>query len=229
MLRLDFCPREAATFACKAWHYSRSMPSGRLVTIGAWEGRAFIGAVVFGRGASSEIASPFNVRQDEICELCRVALGHHVAPSSQIVARAVRLLRRQSPGLRVIVSYADPAHGHFGILYQACGWLFLGTTNAESLIRLNGRIFHPRTVGSRYRTRAIDWLQANVATDAAHFRTPPKFRYVLPLDDAMRQQLAARVRSYPKRPKEQAPASSPAGLARATRSRPLHPRDSARV
>src|SRR5262245_40412013 len=109
-LRLDFCPRLAADFACGKDHYSGSMPSGRLVTIGAWEHERFVGAVVFGRGASSEIGTPFALQQSEVCELCRVALGAHIAPTSKIVALAVRLLRRQSPGLRLIVSYADPEH-----------------------------------------------------------------------------------------------------------------------
>jgi hypothetical protein len=197
-LRLDFCTREAATFAVKCWHYSRSMPAGRLVCVGAYEAGAFAGAIVFGRGASSEIHSPFGLQQSEVCELCRVALGPHHTPTSRIVSIAVRLLRRQSPGLRLIVSYADPEHGHHGGIYGAMNWLFIGRTNAESLIRLNGRLLHPRTVGSRYRTRSIDWLRDHVAADAAHVRTLPKFRYALPLDADMRQQLLPRVQPYPK-------------------------------
>jgi hypothetical protein len=198
-LRLDFCAREAATFAVKAWHYSRAMPSGRLVTIGVWEDDVFVGCVIFGRGASSEIGSPFGLQQSQVCELTRVALGPHRTPTSRIVAIAVRLLRRQSPGVRLIVSYADPEHGHVGILYRSMNWLYLGTTHRESLIRLNGKVTHSRTVTSRYGTRAIDWLRANVAADAGHVRTAPKFRYCLPLDDAMRAQVQPRVQPYPQR------------------------------
>mgnify|MGYP005809965063 CR=1 FL=1 len=200
-LFLATCGRQAASYACRRWHYSHSMPAGRLVCVGAWEAGRYVGAVVFGRGASSEIGSPFQLRQDAIAELCRVALDRHTAPTSQVVSIAVRLLRRFCPGLRLIVSYADPEHGHVGTLYQACGWLYIGRTNSESLIRLNGCLLHPRTVASRYRTRSIDWLRAHVAADAAHVRTLPKFRYALPLDDAMRRQLEARREPYPKRAK----------------------------
>ena len=220
-LRLDFCSRNAALFAVLAWHYSRTLPAGRLVCVGVWENGRFVGVVIFGRGASSEIGSPFGLRQSEVCELTRVALGPHHAPTSQIVALAVRLLRRQSPGLRLIVSYADPEHGHVGILYQSMNWAFIGTTNRESLIRVNGRLFHPRTVASRYRTRSIDWLREHVAPDAGHVRTLPKFRYALPLDNAMRQQLAPRVRPNPTRPKVAGSCSNPAGLDGATPIRPL--------
>ncbi len=199
-LRLDFCSRDAALWSVKAHHYSRSLPAGRLVCIGAWEDGAFIGCLVFGRGASSEIASPFQLRQSEVVELCRIALSAHQAPVSRILSIAIRLLRKQSPNLRAIVSYSDPEHGHDGRgVYAAAGWMFIGCTNRESLIRLNGRLLHPRTVASRYRTRSIDWLRAHVAADAAHVRTQAKFRYVLPLDAAMRAYLAPRVRPYPKR------------------------------
>jgi hypothetical protein len=221
-LRLDFCSREAATFAVKAWHYSHSMPAGRLVCVGVWEFDLYIGCLVFGRGASSKIASPFGLRQDQICELCRIALSAHHAHVSRILSIAIRLLRKQSPNLRAIISYSDPGHGHDGRgVYAAAGWMFIGSTNAESLIRLKGHLLHPRTVASRYRTRSIEWLREHVATDAAHVRTLPKFRYAMPLDAVMRRQLAPRVQPYPKRPKEQAPAH-PAGLAGATPSRPLH-------
>ena len=174
------------------------MPAGRLVCVGAWEAGAFVGAVVFGRGASSEIASPFGLQQSEVCELCRVALGQHQTPTSRMVSIAVRLLRQQSPGLRLIVSHAGPEHGHHGGIYAAMNWLVIGTTNRESLIRLNGRLLHPRTVASRYRTRSIDWLREHVAADAAHLRTAPKFRYAMALDAGMRRQLSARVQPYPK-------------------------------
>src|SRR5205085_1155370 len=131
-----------------------------LVCIGAWESDRYIGCLVFGRGASSEIASPFGLRQDQICELCRIALSAHHAPVSRILSIAIRLLRKRSPNLRAIMSYADPEHGHSGRgVYAASGWMFIGCTNRESLIRLNGRLFHPRTVASRYGTRAIHWLQ----------------------------------------------------------------------
>ena len=194
------CARAAATYATRRWHYSRTMPAGRLFCVGVWESGTFIGALVFGRGASSEIGSPFGLRQDQICELCRIALAQHETPVSRILSITIKLLRKQSPNLKAVVSYADPQHSHTGRgVYAASGWAFIGTTNAESLIRLNGRLFHPRSVTSRYRTRAIDWLRQHVAPDAAHVRTPPKFRYITVFDDELRRQLVARVRPYPRR------------------------------
>src|SRR5688572_27900813 len=108
------------------WHYSRRMPRCKLAKIGAWEDGRFIGAVVFGRGATPNIGSPFGLDQTEVCELVRVALRDHRAPVSQIMAEARRKLRETSPGLRVIVSFADTAQDHHGGIYQADNWIYLG-------------------------------------------------------------------------------------------------------
>ena len=200
----DFAGRDEMAFWVHRRHYSRSLPASKLVGVGFRESGRSIGVVIFGRGASSKIHSPFNVEQDAVCELTRVALGPHVTPTSRIVALAIKLLRKQSPNLRLLISFADPmqygpsGRPHVGIIYQACGWWFIGMTNAESLIRLAGKLYHPRTISSRYHTRSIDWLRQHVAADAAHVRTLPKFRYALPLDAGMRQQLAPRVQPYPK-------------------------------
>jgi hypothetical protein len=42
------------------------------------------------------------------------------------------------PGIRLIVSYADLNHGHFGKIYQASNWVFVGETGHEAGIVLFG-------------------------------------------------------------------------------------------
>ena len=42
-LRLDWCDQKAARYAVEMWHYSRSMPSSKLVRVGVWEGGRFVG------------------------------------------------------------------------------------------------------------------------------------------------------------------------------------------
>jgi hypothetical protein len=221
-LHLAWCSHDAASFAVRAWHYSRSIPTGKLVRVGVWEDGRFIGAVLFSRGNSPHIGSPYALQQIEVCELTRVALGPHQAATSRIVAIALRLLRRQSPGLRLIVSFADPRHGHHGGIYQAAGWLYVGLTGRECVIRLHGRLIHPRSVSSRWGCRRIAWLRQNVDATVDRVVTAPKHKYLFPFDSDLRAQLVSLVRPYPKRPKEQAPALSLAGLDGAIPIRPLH-------
>ena len=125
-LRLDYCSHEAARYAVMHWHYSRSVPAGKLVKIGVWEFAEFIGCVIFSYGANRNLAKSLKLRQMEVCELTRVALQKgHKAQVSRVLAISLRLLKRQSPGVRVVISYADSDQGHLGVIYQASNWLYV--------------------------------------------------------------------------------------------------------
>jgi hypothetical protein len=184
-LRLDWCARAAAQYAVMHWHYSRSMPAGKLACVGAWEGDRYIGAVMFGRGANRNAGKPYACDVTEIAELVRVALDRHEAPTSRIVAIAVRMLRKQSPGVRLLFSYADPVQSHHGGIYQAMGWIYVGTSRPQADV--NGE--HKRSASGR----------RGSLKGATFTATIPKHKYLLPLDDAMRAQIAPLARPYPKR------------------------------
>lgn len=201
-LRLDWCDHAAAKYAVQRWHYSRAMPGGKLSKVGVWEGGEFVGVVIFGRGATPHIGSPYGLPQTQICELVRVALRRHQWPVSRILAIAVRMLKRANPGLRLIVSFADTKQGHHGGIYQAAGWTYAGSSGQRRL-RVHGRVVHPRSMGSKYGVggQSIAWLRANVDAHAEDIRDPDKHRYLMPLDADMRRQIAALAQPYPKRPK----------------------------
>ena len=199
-LRVDWCDHKAAEFAVMHWHYSKRMPSGKLVKIGAWENDKFIGCVIFGMGATPEIGKEFRLTQFEMCELVRVALTKHITQTSQIVACAISMLRQQSPKLRMIVSFADTAQNHHGGIYQATNWLYSGAKEYHAY-RVKGIVTHPRTLGTRYGVggQSVDWLRANVDPKAERITMMAKHRYLYPLDRAMRKQIAPLAKPYPKR------------------------------
>src|SRR2546422_940116 len=70
-LRLDYCSHEAARYAVMHWHYSRSVPAGKLVKIGVWETGEFIGCLIFSYGANRNLAKSVGLTQMEVCELTR--------------------------------------------------------------------------------------------------------------------------------------------------------------
>lgn len=232
MLRLDFCSHEAATFACKAWHYSRSMPCPPHVRLGVWEADRFVGVVVFARGANKSIGAPYGLQATEVAELARIALRDHVTPVSRIIAVAVAMLRRHAPGLRLLVSYADPQQQHVGVVYQAANWLYLGATPPSRVfVDGRGRRWHPRMVSTTGTKRVFGKPRRVVRiADCTVEQTPGKFRYVLPLDDDMRARLAPLAQAYPKR--ERSAESGTAATSRRGRidtTRSLHPVEGAHV
>lgn len=149
-LHLAPCGHDAAVFATTHWHYSKSMPSGKILKFGVWEYGKFIGVVLFSRGANNNIGAPFGLSQIEVCELTRVALTGHRSPVTKIISVAIILLRKTNPGLRLIISYADPEQGHEGVIYRAGNWVYLGRTKPQSKIQIGNKVVHKRTIVSKF-------------------------------------------------------------------------------
>jgi len=209
-LRIDWATHAAAKYACENWHYSKCLPVGKLVKVGAWESGKFIGVVLFGRGANNNMLKPFGLEQDEGCELVRIALTSHATPVSRIAAQAMRFLKRQSDGLRLIVSYADPEAGHHGGIYQAGNWLYTGPSSAAIKVFYKGKWSHKKTVDDAGVSQTL----------LPKKKVPGKHRYLMPLDAEMKARIMPLAKPYPKRAKDQA-ASYPDALGGETPTRAL--------
>lgn len=198
-LKVDFCSYQAAKFAVEHWHYSKTMPKSKLNMFGVWENDTFIGSVVYGVGATADMVKQFGLDKWEGCELVRVALTAHKSPVSQIVAKTFGLLTKHNQGLRLLVSYADPEHGHAGGIYQAMNWIYTGLTMASDEYIVNGKRWH----GRAFRASKPDHLTTKQYLDLVGnyqiVKGSSKYRYVYPLDRAMRRQIAPLAKPYPKR------------------------------
>jgi hypothetical protein len=195
-LRLDWCGYDAAKYAVEHWHYSQSMPLGKMVKIGVWEDSQFIGAVLFARGSTPTLGNPYGLEQTQVCELVRIALKEHKAPVSKIGTIAIKMLKKQSTDLRLIVSFADTFHNHHGGIYQAMNWIYTGQTVKARQWFVDGEWKHNREVtsgafGGAHLYKGYQSLPSR--------ELPPKHRYLYPLDDAMRKQIEPLRKPYPKR------------------------------
>jgi hypothetical protein len=203
-LRIDWCSHEAAAYAVTHWHYSKSLPVPPLVKVGVWEDAQFIGCVIFSRGANRNLLAPYGLEQTEGCELVRVALAKHRTPVTRIVAIAMKFLKARSPGLRLIVSFADPEEGHHGGIYQGGNWLYVGQSgNSVEYIDPHGRKWHPRMVSKNGVKKVFGQYRRVVRQDQCKaVERAGKHRYLMPLDDVMRAQIQHLARPYPKRAKQ---------------------------
>jgi hypothetical protein len=202
-LRLDWCSHQAAKYAVEHWHYSRSLPTPPLVKVGVWEDERYIGCVLFSRGANNNIGKAFGLASTEVAELTRIALTTHKTPVSRIARVAMLFLREQSSGLRLVISYADPSHDHHGGIYQAGNWTYLGQSPASTeYVGPDGKQWHGRMVSATGRKHVYGQSRAVWRHDQC---TPVivagKHKYAMPLDDAMRAQIAPLAKPYPKRPR----------------------------
>jgi hypothetical protein len=209
-LRIDWATHEAAKYAVETWHYSKCLPAGKLVKVGAWEDGKFIGVVLFGRGANHNMSKPYGLGQDQCVELVRVALTNHFTHVSKIMSLAIKFLKKTNEGIRLVVSYADLDHGHHGGIYQATNWIYEGVFNqgARQGFIINGRLRHNKSVHSLGVKQSLVEVKKHLDQNAKEVFTKGKHKYLMPLDEDMRQRIMPLAKPYPKRVKK-AMASSP--------------------
>ena len=195
-LKIDWATYEAAKYACLHWHYSHSVPAGKTVKFGVWEDGLFIGVIIFSRGTCGHIFNRFSIPITEGCELTRVALNKHKTQVSRIISIAIKLLKRKSPGMRIIVSFAAKSENHHGGIYQAGGWIYDGESQFKQEYMINGRRISDRTISGGVRAGRIR------RADLVKIPTETKHRYFMPLDDEMRKRIEPLRKPYPKRPKQ---------------------------
>lgn len=182
-LVVDFVGHKAAKYACRRWHYSKCLPASKIVKIGVWENGQFIGCVLYSYGATPMLCRSYNLPQTDVVELSRIALDTHVTPISKIIKISLIKLKQNSPKLKLVISFADPAQGHVGIIYQAAGWKYTGTSASERFHWYNGKYRHPRIGRRRCKSEKSKIM-------------PGKHRYVKILDKSIQNIVAL---PYPKR------------------------------
>jgi hypothetical protein len=197
-LRIDWATHEAAKYACENWHYSGCTPKGKQVWIGVWESGLFKGVLSFGRSTTPYLGTAYGLQTTECCELTRIALRDHKVPVSRILAIAIRMLKKQSKGMRLIISLADSIQGHHGGVYQATNWIYIGLSSECTKYYFRNKW--------RNDTNIMRYLQKNPKEKKMLKRKkiPGKHKYLMPLDNEMRQSITSLAKPYPKRTKEQA-------------------------
>ena len=149
--------------------------------------------MVFSRSANNNLGDIFNIGQSQYAELTRVALDDHQSPVSQIVAYAIKKLRKKDSGLECLFSYADPVQDHTGTIYQAMNWYYLGRGAKSRVGKIPGKDkwIHGRQIGRLVQTGQID--RENVEWKSV----PGKHKYVYPLNDHIKRKVQNMAEPYP--------------------------------
>lgn len=207
-MRLTPATHKAISYACRHFHYSKTVPS-------VSEGynvyncnNEWCGVVLFGVGAIPNIGKPYGLVQGQILELTRVALNGKQEHTSQAVAMSLKQLHHDKPMCRLVVSYADCDQSHLGTIYQATNWVYVGTMNenkADGGWIIRGKLVHGRTIshmvvdrgGLKGLTRE-QFIKKYYDPNAEKYTTKGKRKYLMPMDKAMRKQIAPLAQPYPK-------------------------------
>ena len=180
-------------------HYLKSMPGVVRDCFAVELDGELLGGVVFTAGARHAHRLLAGATPQQVVTLARLWLADELPANSESRVLGV-VLRQLAHGRRckLILSYADPAAGHVGTIYQASGWTYMGNTEPERYFVLDGKRIHPRSASERFGSNSVAHLRRTGLDITAH-KSPPKHRYAFVLDPLWRWRLRGVPQSYPKR------------------------------
>lgn len=202
-MRLEKASGPAIRHACNHFHYAKKVPQIRLGYSVFNDAGEWCGVVLFSNGANPRIAQEFGLVQGQVVELVRMALNGKQPFTSQVLAMALKQIKKDAPALKVIVSYADRNQEHIGTIYQATNWYYIGEYANEVGIRLNGKMVHRRSISKKYGKSGIEWLKENIDPKAEVVKGKSKIKYVFPIDKKFAPQLKSMSKPYPKKPNQE--------------------------
>jgi hypothetical protein len=127
-MRVDTCPKREAAAAVVEHHYLHRKPNISF-SFGLYLDGDLGGVVTFGTPASRHLQiSACRSDPSLVTELNRLWVSDDLPRNTEswFVSRALRMLPA-----RIVVSYADTAHGHQGYIYRALSFRYAGWTDME--------------------------------------------------------------------------------------------------
>jgi len=180
---------KAIRYAIKTWHYSKSVPMVQVAYAVFNDMNEWCGVICYSIGANNNIAKPFDLAQGQVIELVRVALNGKQESTSKALAISLKLLKKDAPLVKIIVSYADTEQGHKGVIYQATNWLYLDEIKqGMDKCIINGKVVHKKTVNSKFGT----------TKGFKTIKSKPKHKYIYCLDKVLLKKYKEISKPYPK-------------------------------
>jgi hypothetical protein len=180
-------------------HYLHSLPGGTRLSFGVFTGSRLMGALTLGVGPLNAYSLVEGAIPDDCLTLTSLWLSDELPKNSEsrFIGVVLRSLKRHT-NLKFLISYADPAQGHTGGIYQATGWVYTGLSEAMPMYDLgDGKARHSRSLSHAYGTHSMEHFFRH----GVKVRLVPqqaKHRYLSFLDSAWRERLKGPALPYPK-------------------------------
>lgn len=198
-MRLRKATPKEIDFACKRFHYAKSVPAAHKYDYSIFnDSGEWCGVILYSYGSSPQIGMQYGLFAGEVLELIRVALNGKQKCTSQAVAMTLKRLHKDAPNVRLVVSFADQEQGHLGTIYQASNWMYTGSRSGAAAFIVNGKRMHYKTVVSQGWKNNEKWLREHVDPNAIEVQSGDKHKYLFFFDRKTRKRLSHLAKPYPK-------------------------------
>ena len=194
-MRLEKASNKAIKYACLNFHYAKAVPYCSVGYSVFNDKNEWCGVVLFNRGNING-GKPYKCNIGEFSELIRVALNGKQNKTSQSVALAIKLFKKDNPLCKILVSYADTEQDHKGIIYQAMNWFYEGEIKPSrpKFKDKNGKIIHSRVAAKLKTAKIIE----NYDDIYERIKNSNKHRYSYPLHKSLIPLCKSLSKEYPK-------------------------------
>lgn len=191
-MRIARANAKAIEYACKNFHYSKSVPAVQYAYNIYNNDDEWCGVILYGGGANNNLAKNFGKNSGEVLELERVALNGKQEQTSKAIAMTLKQLRKDDPLCKLVVSYSDHRQKHLGTIYQATNWIYLGlTVTSDTQYFYKGKWTHERSINAM---PDRDQLKRTLAKR----ENSNKFKYIFCFDKKERKEYLKVALPYPK-------------------------------
>jgi hypothetical protein len=181
------CERNEIKNFIEKWHYSKSINGLH----GSYYFKLLhediiIGAMIYGKLGMANVWKKYGKTEGDVIELNRLCCIDDTEKNTEsfFISKTIRWLRNNTK-IRCIISYADPEYGHGGTIYKATSFKLIGMTSKGTVIMLNGKKYHDKTIRTMYKGKLKPYAQrvktASEEGIAFYKKTQPKYIYLYEL------------------------------------------------
>lgn len=153
------------------------------------ETEILIGTCVYGNPVGRSAANSFSsiINSNEVFELTRlwIADGFGKNIESWSISQTFKLIKKEFPNIKIIMSYSDEEQGHRGCIYQAVGFYYQGNKGIALMPNYSVSLYgppnykwiHSRTVMSMWGSHNIEYLKKHIGKTFWRKKESSKHRF----------------------------------------------------
>jgi hypothetical protein len=139
-------PSKVANEFVKLNHYSGKVVPNSTLHFGCFLDDKMHGVMSYGPSINKKgtIKLITNTGWNEYIELNRMAFDEYLPKysESRCIAISIKLIKKNAPQIKWIISFADGTQCGDGAIYRASGFNLVGITKSEQVFNFNGQIIH---------------------------------------------------------------------------------------
>jgi adenine modification enzyme len=193
-------PRKKAIKIIIKNHYSHKVYNATYIHLGVYMDSELVGVLQYGYAMNPASCGSVvaDTKQNEYLELNRMWIDDKAPRNSEskAIGYSIKYIKRKYPKIKWIQSFADERCGGFGIVYQACSFLYYGE-HTSSFWELDGETFHNSIKTSeKAGPRGYKLLNDPKNKDRVHKHTLRQFRYIKFIDQRSKKKCLLEEKPY---------------------------------